>query len=134
MYTLIFTGELITGFRRDAVITNVAALIQEPEAVVRRDMFGVDKVVIKRVDDWGDALNWRQAFAGAGAVLVVLDDDGKGAPVGLQISVEEPSFLSEMARIPGIRARNLAFVYLALAVFVAIAVSVLLMLLVKAVF
>ncbi|WP_049721524.1 hypothetical protein [Gilvimarinus polysaccharolyticus] len=73
MIKLIFAGELITGFERAQVVSQLAKLLKRDEDQILRMLFCGKAVVVKKVTTEQDAYKWRKAFATAGAVLMVSD-------------------------------------------------------------
>lgn len=125
MYTLTFSGELVTGFGRDQVVENLATLLKQSPDTVRRRLFSGKTVVIKRDVPEETAIKWRQAFARAGAVLVLTDAEQKGSgPRYQRVVTEEPSPSSLAAQTPSTRQRNRGYLWLGLIALVLIVVIV----------
>ncbi len=119
MYRLMFTGDLVTGFRRQEVIDNLARRLDlSPEEVTDR-FFAEPPVEFKTVDEKSEADQWRRTFADDGALLIVLPGD-EDTPGGSRYAgadpastnVEEPTIASVTARLPAVRRRNVAFMKL----------------------
>ena len=126
MVTLTFSGELVTGYRREQVVENLAALLKQPPEKVSQRLFSGKTVVIKRDVSVETADKWRQAFARAGAVLVVTDtDEPDTGPHYQRVVTEEPSPSSLAAQGPSVRQRNRGYLWLGLIAVVLIVVIVL---------
>lgn len=132
MWQLVFSGELVTGYEHREVLYKLARLLGEKEAVVERTLFGKEPVVFKEVEREEDALAWRDRFAAAGAVLLVVPEDARSRAwpyVGHKLRVtylHEPTPSSMKLRLPYIRQRNHAFVILGGMILTTIVVLVLL--------
>lgn len=132
MWQLVFSGELVTGFEHREVLHKLSRLLGEEEAVVERTLFGKETVVFKEVEKEEEALAWRDRFADAGAVLLVVPEDSRSHAwpyVGHKLRVtylHEPTPSSMKLRLPFIRQRNQAFVFLAAMVLTSIGVVVVL--------
>lgn len=119
MYKLWFTGDLVTGFRRQEAISSLARLLESDPEEIRNRFFTGSPVEFMELEDKTEAQQWRKAFADAGALLIVLPAD-EATPGGSRyagadpanIDVEEPTLASITARIPGIRRRNQAYMVL----------------------
>ena len=74
MYKLVFRGELVEGAVRADVIAQLALLLKQPPPRIEQLLFSDTERVIKRVDNAVFASKWQNAFAKAGAVLVIVED------------------------------------------------------------
>lgn len=79
MIKLVFAGDVITGFERSQVISQLAKLLKRDETQIRRMLFSGKAVVVKKVATDEEAYKWRKAFANAGAVLMVSAGDQEPA-------------------------------------------------------
>lgn len=119
MYKLMFTGDLVTGFRRQEVIERLSKLLDISIDEVEDRFFTHSPVEFKAVEQESEAKHWRRKFADAGALLIVLPGD-EDTPGGSRYAgadpanthVEEPTMASITARLPAIRRRNRAFMAL----------------------
>ncbi|MGD8175425.1 hypothetical protein [Marinimicrobium sp. ARAG 43.8] len=119
MYRLTFTGDTVTGFRRQEAIDNLARLLEMSPEQTEAELFSPGSVDFKVVDTKEEADQWRHAFGEAGALLIVLPE-GENTPGGSRFagadpastSIEEPTPASVMARLPAVRRRNRAFMIL----------------------
>ncbi len=132
MWDLVFTGDLVTGYKRDDVIINLAKLLGKAPDSIRNDLFTGDQVRLQRVTSEREARQWRRHFADAGALLMILPADTETAD-GLPLTgldpgsrnIEEPTMASVFARVPAIRRRNQAFIFLALSVLTGVVIAIL---------
>lgn len=128
MWQLVFSGELVTGFEHREVIAGLARLLGEDQAVVERTLFKNGTVVFKEVEQEDEAMAWRDRFADAGAVLLMVPADTQAHAwpyIGHKLGVtylHEPTPSSMKLRLPFIRQRNQAFVFLAVMVLTSILV------------
>lgn len=119
MYRLMFTGDLVTGFRRQEVIDNLARRLEMSADDVYETLFANPPIEFKTVDEKTEADQWRRSFADDGALLIVLPGD-EDTPGGSRYAgadpantnVEEPTIASVTARLPAVRRRNAAFMKL----------------------
>lgn len=119
MWKLMFAGDVVTGYRRDQVVHNLAQLLQRDEEAVARELFGGKPVCVEQVASEEEAVKWRREFADRGALLMMLaqDEDNylnsryAGANAA-NINVAEPTIASVFARVPALRRRNQAFIVL----------------------
>lgn len=92
MIKLVFAGDLITGFERSQVVSQLAKLLKRDEQQISRMLFGGKAVVVKRVATNKEAYRWRKAFADVGAVLMVSAGDREAAdtaPGAAEYSAEQ---------------------------------------------
>lgn len=114
MYTLIFSGELITGFARDQVIDNLAALLEQSQQEVGRNLFSGETVVISSHVPEEAAIQWRRDFADAGAVLIMTDAEQGDGSRYQRVITEEPSLGSLAAQVPSARRRTRGYAWMGL--------------------
>lgn len=123
MWNLVFTGDLLTGYRRDEVVANLAKLLQKAPDEVRSELFSGEAVNLRQVTDEQEASQWRRRFASAGALILVVPADEE-TPGGSRFAgtdpanrnIEEPTIASVFARVPAVRRRNQAYAFLGMVV------------------
>lgn len=132
MWDLLFTGDLVTGFRREEVIDNLAKMLKKNPNVVKKELFTGKSVQVKRVDSEHEARQLRQHFADAGALLMVMpaaeEVPGVSPYAGMDPgnrNIAEPTVASVFARVPALRRRNHAFAFLGMTVLACIVVFIL---------
>lgn len=119
MWKLMFSGDLVTGYRRAQVVHNLAQLLERDEQEVDSHLFSGKPICVAQVESEADAVKWRRDFADRGALLTVLPEHEdeylssrySGANAA-NINVAEPTIASVFARVPAIRRRNQAFIVL----------------------
>jgi hypothetical protein len=91
MIKLVFAGDLITGFERNQVVSQLAQLLKRDETQIRRMLFNGKAVVVKKVTTDTEANQWRKAFADAGAVLMVSAGDREPADTAPEAAEDSAS-------------------------------------------
>lgn len=132
MWDLVFTGDLVTGYKREDVISNLAKLLDKGPDSIKNELFAGEHVRLRRVASEREARQWRRHFADAGALLMILPADSETAG-GLPLTgldpgsrnIEEPTIASVFARVPALRRRNQAFAFLALIVLTGVVIAIL---------
>jgi hypothetical protein len=71
VYKLIFRGDLVAGAERAQTIANLSRLLKQSPERIEQLLFSGSARVVKRVDTADLAAKWQNAFAKAGAQLVI---------------------------------------------------------------
>ncbi len=77
-YSVVFMGEIITGFKKEQVLHNLASITRLSEAQVEKKFFnlGGARIVIKKTADLSKARRYHGKFLRAGiAVGIQMDFD-----------------------------------------------------------
>ncbi|MBU2886964.1 hypothetical protein KO507_14435 [Gilvimarinus agarilyticus] len=100
MFKLVFNGELQSGAKQARVVAALAKLLKTDADKIQAKLFAGKSVTLKRVASHAEALKWQRAFAKAGAVLAIVEQEPASEVTSQQAVAQPPTAEDNRASEP----------------------------------